>query len=293
MSHCSGHHHHKESQNLGIAFLLNFGFAILELIGGLLSNSVSLLADAVHDMGDALAIAFAWVFAKIGNKKRSSTFSYGYKRFSLLSALINSLILIFGAIFMSVLAIQRLQDPVIVQSKLMFLFAILGVVVNGFAVWKVRKGKTMNEAVISLHLLEDLLGWCAILIGSVIIFFTDWYILDPIMALGISIWIFVHGVQSGAKISHLFLQGIPSNVDDSGLHKDLKNISGVSEIHDLHIWSLDGENNVGSCHVVIEKAGKNDAEIKSKVRKYFKEHNVSHATIEIELNEELCGLDKC
>ena len=149
MSSCSHHHHNHETKNLGLVFLLNFGFAILEFIGGILSQSTALLSDAIHDMGDALAIALAWVFAKVGQRGRSQKFSYGYKRFSLLSALIASLILVFGAIAMLVLAVNRLQKPVEVHSDLMILFAILGVAVNGFAVLKMRSGKTLNEQVIS------------------------------------------------------------------------------------------------------------------------------------------------
>jgi len=274
--------------------MLNFSFAIIELIGGLLSNSVALLSDALHDMGDALAIAFAWFFARIGRRKRSESFSYGYKRFSLLSALINSLILIIGAVFMSILAVGRLQEPVVVQSKIMFLFAILGVLINGLAVWKIQKGKTMNEKVISLHLLEDLLGWCVVLIGSIIIYFTEWYILDPILALGISIWIFFHGIRSGSKATHLFLQGIPDNVDDVALVKDLQSIPEVLEIHDLHVWSLDGANNIGSCHVVVPREHWNQLEqTKKGIRDKFSSHDVGHVTLELEMMGEDCGMKDC
>ena len=292
---CSCSHDHddgSETKNLGVVFALNFGFAIIELIGGILSNSVSLLSDALHDMGDALASAFAWVFAKIGQRKRSKNFSYGYKRFSLLSSLINSLILIIGAVFMSILAIKRLQDPVEVQSKLMFLFAIFGVIVNGVAVWKIKKGRTLNEKVISLHLLEDLLGWCAILIASVVIYFTDWFILDPIMALGISIWIFFHGLRSGSKATHLFLQGFPEGVDEAHLKKHLVALPEVVDVHDLHVWSLDGSKNVGSCHLVVESQ-KALVEIKQQARKIFSDHEIGHVTLEIEMRGEGCELESC
>ena len=194
---------------------------------------------------------------------------------------------------MSVLAIQRLFEPVVVQSSLMFWFAILGVAVNGLAVWKVKKGETMNEKVISLHLLEDLLGWCAVLVGSVIIYFTEWYILDPIMALAISMWIFIHGAHNGGKVAHLFLQGKPNNIEEESLISNLKKIQGVLDIHDLHIWSLDGENNISSCHITVEKSKTDNTAIKAKARDIFKDHSIDHVTIEIELNEECCGLKRC
>ncbi len=293
--HCHDHDHEsKETKNLGVAFFLNFSFALIELAGGLLSNSVALLSDALHDMGDALAIAFAWGFAKVGQKKRSKSFSYGYKRFSLLSAVINSLILIIGSIFMGYLAITRLQNPTEVKSQIMFLFAILGVLINGFAVWKIQKGKTLNEKVITLHLLEDLLGWCAVLIGSVIIYFTGWYILDPLLALAISIWIFFHGLRSGSKATHLFLQGVPENVDEVSLISKIKEINALVDIHDLHIWSLDGNRNIGSCHLVVKEITPEIIKtVKHKARHIFEHHNVGHVTIEIEAQGEDCELEAC
>lgn len=292
MSSCSHHHHSNESKNLGIVFLLNFGFAILEFIGGILSNSTALIADAIHDMGDALAIALAWVFSKIGQKKRSKNFSYGYKRFSLLSALIASLILVFGAIAMLVLALQRIQNPLEVQSDLMILFALFGVVVNGLAVLKIKAGKTMNEKVISLHLLEDLLGWVAVLVGAIVIYFTGWHLLDPIMAIGISLWIFIHGLRKGGEVAQLFLQSMPENVDQEALIKSLEKISGVKEVHDLHAWSLDGDKNVGSCHIVI-KPKANPQSVKKQVRDCFTAQHIQHVTIEVEGVSENCPHQDC
>lgn len=292
MSSCSHHHHNNETKNLGLVFLLNFGFAILEFIGGILSQSTALLSDAIHDMGDALAIALAWVFAKVGQRGRSSKFSYGYKRFSLLSALIASLILVFGAVAMLILAVSRLQSPVAVHSDLMILFAILGVAVNGFAVLKIRSGKTMNEQVISFHLFEDLLSWVAVLIGAIVIYFTGWYWLDPLMAIGISLWIFVHGLQKGSKVAQLFLQSVPDGVDQEALITTLRKIPKVQEIHDLHLWSLDGESNIGSCHIVTKKIS-NAGTLKQEVRDCFTNHNVQHATIEIEVLRESCPHENC
>lgn len=289
---CSHHHHNNESKNLGIVFLLNFGFAILEFIGGILSNSTALLADAIHDMGDALAIALAWVFARIGQKKRSKNFSYGYKRFSLLSALIASLILVFGAIAMLALAVQRIQNPPEVQSELMILFALFGVAVNGFAVLKIKSGKTMNEKVISLHLLEDLLGWIAVLVGAIVIYFTGWHLLDPIMAIGISLWILIHGLRKGGEVTQLFLQSVPEGFDQKSLVESIKSISGVIDIHDLHVWSLDGEKNVGSCHIVT-KENTDSKLLKKQVRDCFQKQYIQHVTIEFERGTENCPHKNC
>lgn len=294
MSHsCHNHDHsNRESKNLGVVFLLNFSFAIIEFIGGILSQSTALIADAVHDMGDALAIAFAWAFSKIAQKKRSKSYSYGYKRFSLLSALISSLILIFGAAVMFFIALERINQPREVHGETMFLFAVFGVLVNGFAVWKIKSGKTMNEKVISLHLLEDFLGWVVVLLASILIYFTGWSIIDPILTIGISIWIFIHGLKNGATVAHFFLQGTPTDIDEEQLTKALNKIKNVASVHDLHIWSLDGESNIGSCHI-ITKASSNTDTLKQKIRDCFAKFHVQHVTIELESPLDTCPHQQC
>ncbi len=290
-------HHHHESKNLGIVFMLNFGFSVLEFIGGMLTQSVALIADAIHDMGDALAIALAWIFAKVGEKKRSQTFSYGYKRFSLLSALIASTILLVGASVMFFMALNRLQNPVEVQSDLMIFFTIFGVLVNGYAVWKIKSGKTMNEKVISIHLLEDLLGWMAVLVGAIIIYFTNWYIIDPIMAIIISVWVFIQGLKNGIQTTHLFLQGIPENINVTDLTTTLEKIKNLKHLHDLHVWSLDGEKNIASCHIVVTetifKMPKEIEKLKTKIRTIFQQHQIDHLTLEFESSTENCTLKNC
>lgn len=291
-SSCCSHTHHSETKNLGLVFCLNFGFAIIEFIGGILSQSTALLSDAIHDLGDSLAIALAWIFAKVGQKKRSKNFSYGYRRFSLLSALISSLILVIGAVVMFTIAVQKFQQPPVVQSDLMMLFGVFGVIVNGVAVLKIKSGKTMNEKVISLHLLEDFLGWIAVLVGAIVIYFTDWYLLDPIMAVCISGWILIHGLTKGGKVVQLFLQSVPDNVDETALIRSLKKIHGIVTVHDLHTWSLDGERNVGSCHIVIQP--KTDTVLlKQKIRACYQQYHVQHVTIEIESQDEACLYKNC
>lgn len=294
--HCGHQHDSQESQNLGLVFFLNFGFAILELIGGILSNSVALISDAIHDAGDALAIGLAWGLAKLGNKKRTEGFSYGYRRFSLLSSLIASVILIIGALIILGFGISRLAEPPMVRSEIMFAFAVLGVLVNGYAWWRTGKGKTMNERVISLHLLEDLLGWVAVLVGSVVIYFTGWYIVDALLALAIATWILVHGGKSFLESWRLFLQATPSEIDLEKVTEELKKIEGLKTIHDLHCWSLDGDKNVASCHLVLAEKISEIAEItriKQAARAVFHAQGVGHVTLEVETAAEDCELENC
>ena len=165
-----GHHHnhHRRGQstkNLKVAFFLNLSFTVIEFIGGLITGSMAIMSDALHDLGDSISIGLSWYFQNLSEKKRDNTFSYGYKRFSLLGAIINAVVLLVGSVIIISKAAPAIMNPSQVNEKGMLYIAIFGVVVNGAAVLRLRKGSSINERVISLHLLEDVLGWVAVLIG--------------------------------------------------------------------------------------------------------------------------------
>ena len=189
MSHEHHHHHHESGKNLKAAFFLNLAFTIIELIGGWYVNSVSIVSDAVHDLGDSLSLGTSWYLDSLSRKKATDSYSFGYRRFSLLGALINAIVLILGSVFVIREAILRLQTPEASDAKGMLYFALLGVAVNGYAAWKLSGGKTLNERVISWHLIEDVLGWVAVLIVSVILMFYPSPYLDPALSLLISVYI--------------------------------------------------------------------------------------------------------
>ena len=180
-------HHHSHSNgtniaNIKIAFFLNLFFTVFEIIGGYLTNSVAIAADALHDFGDSLSLGLSWFLEKYSLKGRSQKFSYGYRRFSLLSALINSLVLIIGSAFVLWHTIPRLFHPQSVNVKGMLLLAIGGILINGIAVLKIRnKNNSLNEKTVSWHLLEDVLGWVAVLIISIVNSFKEIAILDPLL----------------------------------------------------------------------------------------------------------------
>jgi len=187
-------HHHRhhpagDTGNLKTAFFLNFAFTIIEIIGGILTNSVAILSDAIHDFGDSLSLGLAWYLQKLSKKGRNSTFTYGYKRFSLLGAIITSLVLVIGSVIILYEAIPRLFQPEPAHVPGMIGMAILGVIVNGAAVWRTRSGQSMNEQVVSWHLLEDVLGWMAVLLGAVLMYFFDAPIIDPLLSIGITLFI--------------------------------------------------------------------------------------------------------
>jgi len=195
MSESHHNHHHHTTENIKVAFFLNLSFTVIELVGGLLTNSMAILSDALHDLGDSVSLGLAWYFQRIAQKKSDLSYSYGYKRFSLLGAFINSLILSVGSIFILVEAIPRLFDPKQPDASGMIILAIIGVIVNGFAVLRLKKGKSINEKVVSLHLLEDVLGWLAVLIGSIVMYFFNLPVIDSLLSIGIAIFILLNVLE--------------------------------------------------------------------------------------------------
>lgn len=293
-SHSHGHNHsHNDedaSRRIGWAFFLNLTFTIIEFIGGWLTNSTAIMADAIHDLGDSISIGTAWGLNKLSNKPASSQFSYGYKRFSLLGALINGLVLTVGSIFVLIEAIPRLANPEMPQVEGMLLLAIFGMVVNGYAAYKLSHGKTLNERVLNWHLLEDVLGWIAIFIVSIVLMFVEWPILDPILSICFTLFILFNVVRTLKSTLMLFLQATPDIELIENIKAKIVSKAIVGEVHHLHIWSLDGENNVLTAHIVLNTEISNE-ELKSyklELQHELKEFDFAHTTIEIEFVNEQC-----
>jgi cobalt-zinc-cadmium efflux system protein len=291
-----GHiHHHHSVKNLKVAFALNITFTLIEAIGGFFTNSIAILSDALHDLGDTLAIGMSWYFQKLSNKSRTQKFSYGYKRFSLVSALISAIILLIGSILIIYKALPRIFNPQVVHIEGMFIIAIIGVLVNGAAVLKLKKGQSSNERVVKLHLLEDVLGWIAVLVGSVLMYFFDWPFIDPLLSIAIAIYILWNAIKNIKEFVRIFLQGIPKDIDLDEIETHLNEIPDVESIHDLHVWSMDGEYNVFSAHFVVDDdiSADNIIEIKKRARKVFRKYNISHETLEFEYKSEACHFEEC
>lgn len=291
-----GHgHEHGEKSNIGLAFGLNLVFTVIELVGGVLTNSVAIISDAVHDFGDSLSLAMAWYFQKLSRKGRGERYSYGYKRFSLLGAVITSAVLVAGSVYILSEAIPRFFDPQETNAAGMFGLAILGIVVNGFAVLKTRKAKSINERVVSLHLLEDVLGWAAILVGSAVMYFTGWTVIDPILSVGIACFVMFNACRSIKQVVHILLQGSPSGAEQKRIAGKIGGVKGVKRIHDLHIWSMDEDYWVLTVHIEVERemSMKELAKIKYEVRELLMGEGIRHATIEFETRDEVCGLEGC
>jgi cobalt-zinc-cadmium efflux system protein len=278
------------SRNIGIALALNASFAVIELVGGLLTGSVAILADALHDFGDSLALGMALVLEKFAQKKQSANFSYGYKRLSLLSALLTSSILMVGSVVILANAIPRLFNPVQPKVEGMIGLAILGIAVNGYAAWKVMHGSTMNEKAISWHMMEDVFGWVVVLAGSVVMMFWDVPIIDPILSIIFTLVILAGVFKPFLATSRLFLQGAPKGLKLEHLQSSILAIEHVREVHDVHVWSLDGAAHVMTMHAVVDDNTSmlRAAEIKGQIRHLVAEQGAFHLTLEIETRSEGC-----
>lgn len=285
------HHHHTDSSmRMGWAFFLNFIFTIIEFIGGFLTNSTAIMADAIHDLGDTLSIGMAWVLNKLGNKDATTSFTYGYRRLSLVGALINAVILVAGSIWILIEAIPRLWNPVMPLAEGMLGLAVLGITVNGFAAYQLSKGKSLNERVLNWHLLEDVLGWVAVLVVAIVLMFVDWPILDPILSIGFTLFILANISRHLYETLRLFVQGAPSKDLYHQVAKKLKAVTGVVAVHHLHLWSLDGEHHVCTAHleVTAEADLTSQRRLKEQVAEALEPFNFAHTTIELELPDEPC-----
>ena len=294
MGHNHNHSHsHQITKNIKIAFLLNFSFAILEIFGGRWTNSLAIISDAIHDLGDSLSLGLAWYLEKKSNQKGNNLFSYGYRRLSLLAALLNTLILLLGSLYIISEAIPRLINPEPANAEGMIFLAILGVVVNGLAMSKLFGNDSLNANVVAWHLLEDVLGWVAVLVVSVTLLFTDFYILDPILSILISSYILYNAIANLRKTLILFLQAVPDTIDIAKLEASIISLDRVNSIHHTHVWSLDGEHHVFSTHVVVmdETTREEIQSIKSAIQHLGDSLNLEHITVEIEYLNEHCSMN--
>ena len=292
-NHSHDHSHGRSSdasKRIGWAFFLNVVFTIIEFIGGWLTNSTAIMADAVHDLGDSLSIGTSWGLNKLSDKDANRTFSYGYKRFSLLGALINGVVLTIGSVWILFEAIPRLSEPEMPQAEGMLLLSIFGIAVNGYAAYKLSEGNSLNERVLNWHLLEDVLGWVAVFIVSIVLMFKPWAILDPILSIGFTLFILFNVIRNLKQTLMLFLQATPDKAQLERIRDDLLSNEHVSDLHHFHIWSLDGERNVMTVHLVLvgDVSTEHIQTLKNDVQGSLKKYNFEHTTVEFEFADEQC-----
>ncbi|MFR2688505.1 MAG: cation diffusion facilitator family transporter, partial [Enterococcus faecium] len=251
-------------------------------------NSVSIMSDAVHDLGDSISIGFAWFFQGYSEKKQDERFTFGYNRFSLLGALITGVVLISGSFFMIYRSVPRLIDPQPVNYSGMFWLSLVAIALNGYAAWILSKGTSKNESMLNLHMLEDVLGWIGVLIVSILMNFTEAYRLDPILSILIALYILYKTVPEFFTTMKILLNGSPENVNVKSLADSIKNVPAVKDLSHFHIWSLDGEENALIVTVLIDPSDIDKArEIKEEIAEVAHKSSVeNHITIEITTSKE-------
>jgi cobalt-zinc-cadmium efflux system protein len=240
--------------------------------------------DALHDLGDSLSLGTSWYFQKKSQQKRDTQFTYGYKRFSLLGAFINCIVLTVGSVLIISESVQRIFNPAQPDAKGMLILAVIGIGVNLVAMLRLRKGNSVNERVISLHFLEDVLGWAAVLVGSIVMMFYDVPILDPLLSLGIAAYILFNVYNNMKSVFQIVLQGVPENLSEEKIREVVRTFPEVKDAHDIHVWSMDGNYNIVTLHVVVRDglSVPEQEELKMKVKATLRELSIQHSTVEVE-----------
>ncbi len=286
-------HNHQSERNLLLAFALNLAFTVLEIAGGFWTNSIAILSDALHDAGDCLSLGLAWYLQTLSARRPDAVFTYGYRRFSTLGALLTGVVLVIGLAFIGFGAVQRLREPAEVRVPGMLALAVIGIAFNGFAAWRLRHGHSLSEQVASWHLLEDTLGWIAVLVGSIVMLIWNLPIIDPLLSLGISVLILWNVVRNLKKVSLVFLQSAPAGFDVAAFDRQMADIPAVIGSHHTYTWTLDGESHVFSTHLVLREGATRDEIVAAqrRVHELLREQHFAHVTVEIELQGETCAAD--
>jgi cobalt-zinc-cadmium efflux system protein len=280
----------KTERNILIAFILNLSFSIFEFIGGIFTGSVAITSDAIHDIGDATSIGISYFLEKKSKKQPDEKYTFGYARYSIIGGFITTLILLIGSVVMIYNAINRIINPAEIYYNGMIFFAVVGVIVNFCAAFFTREGDSLNQKAVNLHMLEDVLGWIVVLVGAVVMRFTNFLLIDSIMSIGVSLFIFVNAIKNLKDVADLFLEKTPHNIDVTEIKEHIERIDGIIDVHHIHVWSMDGLHNYATMHIVTNA---DSHEIKEKIRKELREYGIGHAILELESEGELCHEPYC
>ena len=275
----------KTKHTVWLAFFLNLSYAIVEFIAGGVFGSSAVLADSVHDMGDAIAIGVSAFLETISNREEDSHYTLGYKRFSLLGAMVTAVILMTGSVLVILGNITKLFHPQPVNDEGILWLGIIAVSINVLASLVVRKGKTKNESILSLHFLEDTLGWVAVILMAIVLRFTDWYILDPLLSLVISIFILSKAIPRFWSTLKIFLDAVPEGVDIKQVKSDLEQLDHVASINQLNLWTMDGLEKNAIVHVCLKEIEQMEL-CKESIRSKLKDCGFQNVTIEVDADLE-------
>ena len=260
----------KTDTNILMAFILNLAFSVFEFIGGIFTGSVAIVSDAVHDMGDAASIGISYFLEKKSKKQPDEKYTYGYARFSVLGSIITTVILLFGSVLVIFNAVNRIIEPTEINYNGMIIFAIIGTSINFAAAFLTRDGKSLNQKAVNLHMIEDVLGWVVVLLGAIVMRFTDFALIDPIMSIGVAVFILVHAIKNLKEAIDLFLEKTPHGITIQEMREHIAQLEGVLDVHHIHIWSMDGQAHYATMHIVTNA----DAhQIKEKIRAEGRAHS--------------------
>ena len=275
----------KTKHTVWLAFFLNLSYAIVEFIAGGIFGSSAVLADSIHDLGDAIAIGISAFLETISNREEDSHYTLGYKRFSLLGALVTAVILMTGSVLVILENITKLFHPQPVNDEGILWLGIIAVSINVLASLVVRKGKTKNESILSLHFLEDTLGWVAVILMAIVLRFTDWYILDSLLSLVISIFILSKAILRFWSTLKIFLDAVPEGVDIKRVKSDLEQLDHVASINQLNLWTMDGLEKNAIVHVCLKEIEQMEL-CKESIRTLLKNYGFQNITIEVDADLE-------
>lgn len=284
----------KTPENIKIAFLLNLAFSIVEAIGGILTNSISIISDSLHNLGDSITIGINYIFEKKSKKLPNKEYSYGYLRYTMLGSLIASFILLIGSVVIIYNVVPRLIKPLSVNYDAMIIFGIFGLLINLYATIKIMGSKEKDKK-INTHMIEDTVIWLFILTGSICIKVFDAVIIDPILSLLIAIYILYQVYKYMKNIYNIFMEKVPKNVKIDEIKKDIEENENIDNVHHIHIWSMDGVNNYMTAHIHLNKVLSEEEIIKTKndVKNKLMEDKINHITLEVEYFNERCDSSKC
>ena len=291
--HSHSHHNHSHSsseKNISVAFFLNLFFVFIEIAGGILTNSFAIISDAIHDLGDCGAIGLAFFFEKFSRKKPDKKYTYGYKRYSLLSAIITSLILVIGSVAIIFGSIQRIKNPEEIKSLPMLIIAVFGVLINGIAAFKTSHGSGANEKAINLHMLEDVFGWIAVLTGSIFIHLFQWYFIDTLLSLVISAFLLFHSAKNILYTVSILLEKTPYDFNFEDYEAEISKLPGVENVHHIHVWSLDDETILATIHITLSKDffPEKYSAVQKSVIEASKNLGINHITLQIDIENSCC-----
>ena len=280
----------KTEKNILIAFILNTAFSIFEFLGGIFTGSVAIISDAIHDVGDAVSIGISYFMEKLSKRQPDDRYTFGYTRYSVLGSIIITLFLLVSSVIVISNAIIRILNPSEINYDGMIVLAVIGVVVNTVAAYFTHDDSSLNQKAVNLHMIEDVLGWVVVLAGATVMKFTGFTLIDPILSIGVALFVLINVVKNLKEAINIFLVRTPKEINIKELKEDILSINDVSDVHHIHVWSMDGHNNYATMHIVTNS---DFHETKNIVRKTLEKHGIGHSTLEIETENEICNDKHC